>query len=190
MTGRSQRARSGCRGMFVPREDKAFRDVLDGLANTIMCAEIATDLGDGDKRTISVNAQGDPLHDPLACEQYVDALRPQFWDPSTSNPTQAWPSNGLQERLRLARGFRWALAYPIMTGVLTILPPNRELCAAWDFTSYSTAPPSSRHQGGCHVLMGDGAVKFITDSIEAGDSAVGNVWWAGTGDRNRAPPQP
>ena len=30
--------------------------------------------------------------------------------------------------------------------------------------------PSSRHQGGAHILMGDGAVKFITDSIEAGNS--------------------
>jgi prepilin-type processing-associated H-X9-DG protein len=29
---------------------------------------------------------------------------------------------------------------------------------------------SSRHQGGGHVLMGDGAVKFITDSIEAGNN--------------------
>ena len=26
-----------------------------------------------------------------------------------------------------------------------------------------------RHQGGAHVLMADGAVKFITDSIEAGN---------------------
>jgi prepilin-type processing-associated H-X9-DG protein len=31
---------------------------------------------------------------------------------------------------------------------------------------------SSRHQGGVHVLMGDGAVKFVTDSIEAGDSGA------------------
>jgi len=31
---------------------------------------------------------------------------------------------------------------------------------------------SSRHQGGVHVLMGDGAVKFVTDSIEAGNSAA------------------
>ncbi|MBB3206862.1 prepilin-type processing-associated H-X9-DG protein [Rhodopirellula rubra] len=36
-------------------------------------------------------------------------------------------------------------------------------------------PPSSRHQGGCHVLMTDGAVKFITDSIEVGNSASGHV---------------
>ncbi len=34
------------RGMFVPRAYMKFRDVLDGLSNTIMCGEIATDLGE------------------------------------------------------------------------------------------------------------------------------------------------
>ena len=29
--------------------------------------------------------------------------------------------------------------------------------------------------------MGDGAVIFMTDSVEAGDSSVGNVTWDGTG---------
>ena len=48
------------------------------------------------------------------------------------------------------------------------------------YQKYTVAPPSSRHPGGCHILMGDGAVKFITDSIEAGDSSVGNVWLNGT----------
>ncbi|TWU31195.1 hypothetical protein Poly41_63860 [Novipirellula artificiosorum] len=28
---------------------------------------------------------------------------------------------------------------------------------------------ASRHQGGCHVLMGDGAVKFVTNSIDTGN---------------------
>jgi prepilin-type processing-associated H-X9-DG protein len=28
---------------------------------------------------------------------------------------------------------------------------------------------SSRHQGGAHVAMADGAIKFLTDSIEAGN---------------------
>ena len=64
-----------------------------------------------------------------------------------------------------------------------MLPPNSELCQAFDDTSGrrsgtgdSIVPPSSQHPGGCHVLMADGAVKFITDSIEAGNArAVGIV---------------
>jgi len=45
------------------------------------------------------------------------------------------------------------------------------------------ATMSSKHQGGVHVLMGDGAVRFVTDSIEAGNSNAGQVWSGGTGDR-------
>ncbi len=44
--------RAAGRGIFVPRIDNKFRDVLDGLSNTIMCGEIATDLGDRDVRTL------------------------------------------------------------------------------------------------------------------------------------------
>jgi prepilin-type processing-associated H-X9-DG protein len=40
---------------------------------------------------------------------------------------------------------------------------------------------SSRHNGGAHVLMADGAVKFVTDSIEAGNSRAGMVFNGGTG---------
>jgi prepilin-type processing-associated H-X9-DG protein len=54
--------------------------------------------------------------------------------------------------------------------VNTILPPNKGVCANNWPENDSIAPPGSYHQGGCHVLMGDGAVIFITDSIDAGDS--------------------
>ena len=49
----------------------------------------------------------------------------------------------------------------------------------WTWGGEGTMPPSSRHQGGVHVLMGDGAVVFITDSIEAGDSRAQSVYYWG-----------
>ncbi|WP_419194596.1 DUF1559 domain-containing protein, partial [Novipirellula herctigrandis] len=71
------------RGMFVPREYMAFRDVLDGLSNTIMAGEIATDLGDRDVRTAPIDGPGSgPLRDnPSWAEDNdkIDPLRPQFW---------------------------------------------------------------------------------------------------------------
>ena len=39
----------------------------------------------------------------------------------------------------------------------------------WYDDDVGSLPASSRHQGGAHVLMGDGGVKFVTDSIEAGN---------------------
>lgn len=139
-----------------------FRSVLDGLSNTIAMGEIVTDLGDGDKRTQGANDPGNHYNNPSVCEEFVDVARPLFWDPNLLN---AVGSDGPEKR----RGMRWAHGKPMMTGMMTILPPNGELCFRNNISSDSTAPAGSRHQGGCHVLMGDGAIKFITESIEAGN---------------------
>ena len=72
----------------------------------------------------------------------------------------------------------------VNTGITTILPPNSPVCSNGGNTfTIGVYGPSSRHQGGCHILMADGSVIFITDSIESGDITKGNVIWNGTGER-------
>ena len=61
----------------------------------------------------------------------------------------------------------------------TIRPPNMELCLGDAVNSPGVASTSSRHQGGSHMLMADGAVKFFTDSMDAGDIHHGNIWLGG-----------
>tara|TARA_R110002049_G_scaffold27321_2_gene94186 strand:+ start:364685 stop:365968 length:1284 start_codon:yes stop_codon:yes gene_type:complete len=169
LTG-SQHARAACRGMFVARTFTKFRDVLDGLSNTIMLGEMNTHLGDRDITTDVMRADvPNGLRDnPLLCRGDIDPLRPRFWNATLTSVTDV----GGEE---LNRGFRWANGFPLYSAVTTILGPNSELCNEANSTgiggasrsgSFST---SSRHQGGAHVVMGDGAVKFITDSIDAGD---------------------
>ncbi len=171
---RFTRMRSTCRGMFVPREAKKFRDVLDGLANTIMGGELNTDLGDNDITT-RVAEQAGILNNPSLCGDQVDPERPRFWAPGTD-----FASNNVE----VQRGYKWANGMCVNTGITTILPPNREICSDANNTfTRGIYGPSSRHQGGCHILMGDGAVIFITDSIEAGNSTTGNITWNGTGAR-------
>ncbi|MCM2370530.1 DUF1559 domain-containing protein [Aporhodopirellula aestuarii] len=161
------------RGFFVPRTTLSFRDILDGLSNTIAAGEITTDLGDRDKRTLwgasgSTNDDGRDMvsaNGALACNG-TDPTRPQFWG------TQVTVNETESDR---RRGYKWAFGRIAYSGMNTILPPNREVCMAGDHSSAGVCPPSSRHQGGCHVLMGDGAVKFITDSIEAGNSNSAQV---------------
>lgn len=172
---------SNARGMFVHRQFKQFRDVLDGLANTIAMGEIATDLGDLDSRTaqnrtldIDTATQG-----PSACRDagQIDPQRPQFWCngtncPLPTGPGGTLPSSGNSDN----RGMLWMSSYPTATSVTTNLPPNGELCIDRWNEGGGGLTVSSRHQGGAHVLMGDGAVKFITDSIESGNqSARGRV---------------
>ena len=73
--------------------------------------------------------------------------------------------------LTSARGYRWHDFLPIFTQVHTILPPNSSLCTGFNDSHDLMATVSSRHQGGAHVLMADGAVVFVTDSMEAGNSS-------------------
>ena len=171
---RFERMRVTCRGMFIPREATRFRDVLDGLSNTIMGGEINTDLGDNNITTRVAQRVG-ILNNPSSCGDQIDPQRPQFWAPGT---------NFAGTNPEVQRGYKWANGRAVDTGITTILPPNREVCSNENNTfTIGIYGPSSRHLGGCHVLMGDGAVIFMTDSVEAGDSSVGNVAWDGTGQR-------
>jgi prepilin-type N-terminal cleavage/methylation domain-containing protein/prepilin-type processing-associated H-X9-DG protein len=164
----AERSRMVHRGMFVLFSKMNFRDTLDGLANTIMCGELATDLGDADNRTSRPGAafsdtgsgRAECRLNPKWQYQHHDPLRPSFWSPAASATVSATS----------ARGFRWHDCHPLFSQVHTILPPNSGLCTGFNDSHDQTVTVSSRHQGGAHVLMGDGAVKFVTDSIEAGNS--------------------
>lgn len=180
--GLSLHARAKNRGFFKPQTTSRFRDILDGLSNTIAAGEIATDLGDRNTRTMGYDGPGGTetalRQNPALCLDtpgLIDPARPTFWAPSTPIFSSI---NG--------RGYRWADYLPYFGGFFTILPPNSAVCANSP-TSTVVASTSSQHQGGAHILMGDGAVIFITDSIEAGDSRNPNVWRNGTAATNNVP---
>ncbi|MCO8121303.1 DUF1559 domain-containing protein [Stieleria sp. TO1_6] len=191
LTDRTDQVGVSGRGFFIPRQVMRFDDVLDGLSNTIMAGEIATDLADGDNRTAA--SYGNPwavIHDaPQTCQSQIDPQRPRFWLSNAQGGPSSLGGDGQK------RGARWADGAPIYSGFNTILPPNRESCLA-SADSSPTEPGigmlsmSSRHQGGGHVVMGDGAVVFMTDSIESGDSDQGTVIYDGSGPRAAGSPSP
>ena len=177
-SGYAQEARAKNRGFFKVQQATKFRDVLDGLANTIAAGEIATDLGDNDVRTMGYDAGGssqaaDIRDNPSYCRDdgtLIDATRPQFWSAAAASDLYGSVAG---------RGYRWADYLPNFGMFYTVLPPNSETCGI-SLTSSTLGSTSSRHQGGTHVLMGDGAVKFITDSIEAGGRNAGMVYLGGS----------
>ena len=178
-SGWAQRSRAADRGMFVPHASSKFRDILDGLSNTVCMGEIITDLGDRDTRARqtyngSQNPPNDVRSNPLWCvedQMQPDPERPRFW---TAGLNLGGAGAG--------RGYRWASFRPFYGSMHTIHPPNAPLCGGNNVGQTGMFPPSSHHQGGAHVLMGDGAVIFMTDSVEAGDPRAENVWQNGTGD--------
>ncbi|TWU47298.1 hypothetical protein Poly51_50970 [Rubripirellula tenax] len=159
------------RGMFVPRKVTRFNDVKDGLSQTIMFGEVATDLGDECVTTSPAVAMPktksvpSPLLDNPGWARspgLIDPERPFFWENTVTTTT-------VFSKLGARRGYRWADGMPIYSSFNTILPPNRELVLMADTdVSSGVLPASSRHQGGAHIATGDGAVHFVTDSVDAG----------------------
>lgn len=165
------------RGVFEPRHFVGFRDILDGTSNTIAAGEIVVDANRLEIIGQPKFNQFDPFFDnPQICyANNVDPARPQFWRDATN-------LGGADQK----RGKRWADSRPMFTSVNTVRPPNKESCL-WSSENDGTYTMASRHQGGCHVLFADGAVKFITDSIEAGNQAAGNVPRAGSTPGQQSP---
>ncbi|MEM6690086.1 MAG: DUF1559 domain-containing protein [Planctomycetota bacterium] len=167
------------RGFFGRRFLRKRRDILDGLSNTIAMGEIPTDLGDRDKRTAYME-----LFNGSFAGAYNDnpsiAVDNVWADPEDSLRWDAqFQTDGSDPRVtgsRNRRGARWAEHYGSFGTCNTILGPNRECVANWRDSS-AVWSIGSRHVGGAHILLGDGAVAFINDGIDAGDPRSASVRW-------------
>ncbi len=150
------------RGVFHTHYATKLRDILDGTANTIACGEMVTDSNKNEIYTMKYDQRDPPFDNPLWCRtNLVDPARPKFY--LNTNNTGAADQK---------RGKRWADGRPTQTSVNCVRPPNSENCVWGGDDSDGIYSMGSRHQGGCHVLFADGAVKFITDSIEAGNQSM------------------
>ncbi|PHQ34224.1 DUF1559 domain-containing protein [Rhodopirellula bahusiensis] len=152
------------RGIFAGTHVSKFRTIVDGLSNTIAMCEIGNDLGDGHvigqtaiQQTLRI------LKSPSRCKETLDVDRPNFYESSVPLAS-------------VGRGGRWADGVAAIAAVNTILPPNSPSCSVGSqLTDPGIHSAGSFHQGGAHVLMADGAVKFITESIDHGDSSAAVV---------------
>lgn len=170
----ARQTEAAMRGVFVPRVPTRLSDVTDGLSCTIMLGEISTGLGDHGITTHPAEGPGAEVlrdHPNWASDTgLLDPTRPVFWQDANSG-------NKLDSTMSMRRGYRWADGMPLYTGCNTILPPNREIVMRDDRDDcWGILPPSSRHQGGAHVCFGGGAVRFITDKIDAGSSDQPTVY--------------
>ena len=156
------------RGAFKARHFTKFRDFLDGLSNSMLCGEVVVDSQETEISGAAIRAEGAMEGtSPAAWATQagvdgirVDPLRPRNY---TGRDTQLIVGNSDR-----GRGRQWANGREMHSRFHSIRPPNSyNVMRWWDNNGMWGA--SSRHQGGCHVAMGDGAIKFITDSVDTGD---------------------
>ncbi len=136
-------------GLFYYGSATRFADMTDGTSNVVVFSE--TLLGNG----ISQNAEQPPArpHEMVAM-QSSNAPNPNLWA-ITSSPT-SW---------RGYRGYAWILGKAAATTFSTYSPPNpRHPDAAWMAFGWFSA--RSFHPGGVNVGLGDGSVRFVSDTID------------------------
>ncbi|HET6425222.1 MAG TPA: DUF1559 domain-containing protein [Planctomycetaceae bacterium] len=136
-------------GVIYHMRKIGFRDITDGLSNTSAMAEKMT--GDG-SQTIS--------------SPRTDTFQPGTY-PNTADEAQQ-QCNAVDTTDLTKQGFSdvgapWLRQYHSTNQYNHVLPPNGRSCMYPPGRIATTA--NSQHTGGVHVLLCDGAVKFVSENI-------------------------
>ena len=144
------------RGMFGALQCYGLRDVTDGTSNTIAVSEAAAPIGNNRMGALASNTG---VTTPAGCMALYNG--------------QTYPGGGFTGDT--TRGYRWGDGAAYFSAFTTAVRPNNANCFSggsanhWFQGMYSA---TSVHTGGVHCLMGDGAVRFISENIDAGNAAA------------------
>jgi prepilin-type processing-associated H-X9-DG protein len=135
----------------------AFRNITDGTSKTAMLAEAP----------IGGNGFGG-----------VADSKKGYWGnvytSATTKPNACWTASTTSNPTASIGGLRWGDARGYTT-YFGILPPNGPTCyAGGSYTERPTTTAGSYHSGGANLAFCDGSVRFVADSIDAGDQANGS----------------
>jgi prepilin-type processing-associated H-X9-DG protein len=183
--GTSYRA---CRGDVVKSERGVFIGTLgtvivdmagipDGTSNTIFFGESV--IGSSDTRNrmkggFVLNVPDAPSENSLSGSTVTQNPK-ACWDLRGSGGdynTTGYASTSSDSDLL---GRRWGSAHPVYTWFFTIIPPNGPSCSSDNNTGQwgLLVAASSMHTGGANIALADGAVRFISETIESDTANYG-----------------
>jgi prepilin-type processing-associated H-X9-DG protein len=163
------------RGIFGYQRCYGVRDILDGTSNTIAMSEKVKGNWAGGAPGTGWDATGGAQKvQGTAASQPGVATSPALCY-STVNGTNY--KVGINTKAK--SGTLWTDGQIERVAFHTILPPNGPSCTEDDNGNADSAntvmTATSRHTGGVHTLMADGAVRFVSDNINSGNTSAAPV---------------
>ena len=132
--------------------------ITDGTSNTMCFSEILASAPSGGDLKVKSTIAAASIHGLAA----ANCLATRGADGMTNSSSQ-WT----------IKGRRWADARAAYTNFHAAVPPNSPSCHQQGNTSESNAcicvAASSNHSGGVNVVMCDGSVRFVSETVDCGD---------------------
>ncbi len=140
---------------------RTLSDFLDGTSNTVAMSEAVTGDGQALKRIKGnqVSSWGSvgssTSYTPRKCQTKIDAANPAYYDSSVTTTEM--------------RGRSWQHGASAYTAFQTILPPNSPSCLSGWRVNEGYFSATSFHSGGVNIVLADGSVRFISETIDCGN---------------------
>jgi prepilin-type N-terminal cleavage/methylation domain-containing protein/prepilin-type processing-associated H-X9-DG protein len=166
-------------GMFASQQCRAISAIVDGTSNTIAFAESTV----GNDKALAGQKLIGLVNVPLAATAILQNALSNVAgiQAGIQQCSSFWQAGGYAPNLQ--RGDTWCQGAMCATLFNTIVPPNGQndawaYCGAYASGAVSNISNSdSYHPGGANVLMADGSVRFMKNSVN-------QVTWMGLGTIN------
>lgn len=163
------------RGAFAPQQWNGIKGITDGSTNTIFFSErlIASTSSRKTKIAYTTSATLAQLNVKYQ-NQVVEVTKGA--DLAVDACVKLANGRELAETVSDAdiadwSGKRWSDGAGAYSAFMTILPPNAPSCLAYaEPTSGGLISASSNHSGGVNCAMGDGSVRFVSETIDYQDT--------------------